>query len=159
MLIGFFNPLTQLEAVQRLAKSFPMLPTAAGTMRPVRVLVIGAGVAGLMAIATARRLGAVVEVCDIRPAVREEVESLGATCVDIALAAAGGLMACIFVLVMFVATACVHKACKEATNKPWTAALDGARSRYVENAHATSGGALNLIIGEGCGGQRYPQGV
>jgi NAD(P) transhydrogenase subunit alpha len=57
---------------------FPMLVTAAGTIAPARVLVIGAGVAGLQAIATARRLGAVVEGYDIRPAVKEEVESLGA---------------------------------------------------------------------------------
>lgn len=58
---------------------FPMLVTAAGTIAPARVLVIGAGVAGLQAIASARRLGAVVEGYDIRPAVKEEVESLGAT--------------------------------------------------------------------------------
>jgi NAD(P) transhydrogenase subunit alpha len=60
-------------------KFFPMFVTAAGTIAPSRVLVVGAGVAGLQAIATARRLGAVVEGFDIRPAVKEEVESLGAT--------------------------------------------------------------------------------
>ncbi len=66
---------------------FPMLVTAAGTVPPARVLVVGAGVAGLQAIATARRLGAVVEGYDIRPAVKEEVESLGATFVGPKLSA------------------------------------------------------------------------
>ncbi len=59
-------------------KFFPMLTTAAGTVTPARVLVLGAGVAGLQAIATARRLGAVVEAFDVRPVVKEQVESLGA---------------------------------------------------------------------------------
>jgi NAD(P) transhydrogenase subunit alpha len=72
-------------AADAFGKFFPMLTTAAGTMAPARVLVVGAGVAGLMAIATARRLGAVVEAFDIRPAVKEEVQSLGATFVDAAL--------------------------------------------------------------------------
>ncbi len=67
-----------LLAAEALPKFFPMLMTAAGTIRPARVFVIGAGVAGLQAIATARRLGAVVEAYDIRPAVKEQVESLGA---------------------------------------------------------------------------------
>ncbi len=62
---------------------FPLLMTAAGTLRPARVFVIGAGVAGLQAIATARRLGAVVEGYDIRPEVREQVESLGASFVEL----------------------------------------------------------------------------
>lgn len=66
---------------------FPMFVTAAGTIAPSRVLVVGAGVAGLQAIATARRLGAVVEGYDIRPAVKEEVESLGATFVGPTLSA------------------------------------------------------------------------
>jgi NAD(P) transhydrogenase subunit alpha len=68
-----------LVAAARLPRFFPLLMTAAGTIPPARVFVLGAGVAGLSAIATARRLGAVVEAFDIRPAVREEVESLGAT--------------------------------------------------------------------------------
>ena len=59
-----------------------MLTTAAGTIAPARVFVLGAGVAGLQAIATARRLGAVVEAFDIRPVVKEQVESLGAKFVD-----------------------------------------------------------------------------
>ena len=66
-----------LLAAGRLPRYFPLLMTAAGTVRPARVVVMGAGVAGLQAIATARRLGAVVEVSDIRPAVAEQVESLG----------------------------------------------------------------------------------
>jgi NAD(P) transhydrogenase subunit alpha len=61
-----------------LGRFFPMLVTAAGTIAPARVLVLGAGVAGLQAIATARRLGAIVEAFDVRPAVKEQVESLGA---------------------------------------------------------------------------------
>ena len=72
-------------AADRLPKMFPLMMTAAGTLHPARVLVIGAGVAGLQAIATARRLGAVVEAYDVRPAVREQVESLGATFVDLGL--------------------------------------------------------------------------
>ncbi|MFW6263935.1 MAG: Re/Si-specific NAD(P)(+) transhydrogenase subunit alpha [Cyanobacteriota bacterium] len=68
-----------------LPKFFPMLTTAAGTIRPAKVFVIGAGVAGLQAIATARRLGAMVEAFDIRPAVKEEVQSLGAKFVEVAL--------------------------------------------------------------------------
>ena len=69
----------------QLLKMFPMMTTAAGTLTPARVLVIGAGVAGLQAIATARRLGAVVEAYDVRPAAREEVESLGARFVELPL--------------------------------------------------------------------------
>ncbi len=68
-----------------LPKIFPMLVTAAGTISPARVLVIGAGVAGLQAIATARRLGAVVDAYDTRPAVKEQVESLGARFVELDL--------------------------------------------------------------------------
>jgi NAD(P) transhydrogenase subunit alpha len=66
-----------LLAAWRLPKYFPLLMTAAGTIAPARVVVMGAGVAGLQAIATARRLGAVVEVSDVRPVVKEQVESLG----------------------------------------------------------------------------------
>ncbi|HYR69180.1 MAG TPA: NAD(P)(+) transhydrogenase (Re/Si-specific) subunit alpha, partial [Candidatus Dormibacteraeota bacterium] len=76
-----------LLAASAAPRFFPMLVTAAGTMAPARVLVIGAGVAGLQAIATARRLGAVVDGYDIRPAVKEEVESLGATFVGPKLSA------------------------------------------------------------------------
>lgn len=72
-----------LSGAMSLPRYFPMLMTAAGTIHPARVLVIGAGVAGLMAIATARRLGAVVEAYDIRPEVREQVESLGADFVEV----------------------------------------------------------------------------
>jgi NAD(P) transhydrogenase subunit alpha len=70
-------------------KFFPLLMTAAGTVAPARALILGAGVAGLQAIATARRLGAVVEAFDVRPAVKEEVQSLGATFVDMPLGEAG----------------------------------------------------------------------
>ncbi|GIV59091.1 Re/Si-specific NAD(P)(+) transhydrogenase subunit alpha [Rhodocaloribacter litoris] len=72
-----------LIAATALPKFFPLLTTAAGTVRPANVLVLGAGVAGLQAIATARRLGARVSAYDIREAVREEVQSLGATFVDL----------------------------------------------------------------------------
>ncbi len=74
-----------LMAANRLGKFFPMMMTAAGTVAPARVLVMGAGVAGLQAIATARRLGAVVSAYDVRPAVKEEVHSLGATFIELAL--------------------------------------------------------------------------
>ncbi len=72
-----------LLAADRLPKFFPMLTTAAGTVPPAKVLVLGAGVAGLQAIATARRLGAVVSGFDVRPAVAEQVQSLGATFLDL----------------------------------------------------------------------------
>ena len=72
-----------LIAADRLPRFFPMLMTAAGTIPPAKVLVLGAGVAGLQAIATARRLGSVVSAFDVRPAVREQVESLGATFLDV----------------------------------------------------------------------------
>ncbi|KKZ11322.1 MAG: NAD(P) transhydrogenase subunit alpha [Candidatus Synechococcus spongiarum 142] len=71
-----------LLAAAALDRYFPMLMTAAGTVQPARVLILGAGVAGLQAVATARRLGAVVYVSDIRPAVKEQVESLGGRFVD-----------------------------------------------------------------------------
>jgi len=70
-------------------KFFPMVTYAAGTLRPARVLVIGAGVAGLQAIATAHRLGAIVEAYDVRPETKEQVESLGARFVDTGVSAAG----------------------------------------------------------------------
>ena len=82
-----------LLAADRLPRFFPMLMTAAGTVAPAKVLVLGAGVAGLQAIATARRLGAVVTGFDIRPVVKEQVESLGATFLDLGIIgeeAAGG---------------------------------------------------------------------
>ena len=72
-----------LLAADRSPKLFPMLMTAAGTIAPARTLVLGAGVAGLQAIATARRLGAVVSAFDVRPAVAEQVESLGASFLDL----------------------------------------------------------------------------
>jgi len=72
-----------LLAANALQKFFPMLMTAAGTVRPARVLVIGAGVAGLQAIATARRIGAVVEAFDTRPVVKEQVKSLGANFIEL----------------------------------------------------------------------------
>jgi H+-translocating NAD(P) transhydrogenase subunit alpha len=74
-----------LLAAERLPRFFPMLMTAAGTVPPAKVLVLGAGVAGLQAIATARRLGAVVAGFDVRPVVREQVESLGATFLDLGI--------------------------------------------------------------------------
>jgi H+-translocating NAD(P) transhydrogenase subunit alpha len=79
-----------LIAAARHSRFFPMLMTAAGTIPPARVLILGAGVAGLQAIATARRLGAVVQGFDIRPAVKEQVESLGAQWVGMELAEAEG---------------------------------------------------------------------
>jgi NAD(P) transhydrogenase subunit alpha len=78
-----------LIAANHLQKFLPMLTTAAGTIRPSQLLVIGAGVAGLQAIATARRLGAVVEAYDVRSATREQVKSLGAKFVDTGVSAEG----------------------------------------------------------------------
>ena len=74
-------------AADKLPRLFPMLTTAAGTITPARVLVIGAGVAGLQAIATARRLGAVASAYDLRPASKEQVESLGGRFVELAVEA------------------------------------------------------------------------
>ncbi|HEY6896229.1 MAG TPA: NAD(P) transhydrogenase subunit alpha [Rhodocyclaceae bacterium] len=81
--------LTVLIAANACPKFFPMLTYAAGTIRPARVLVIGAGVAGLQAIATAKRLGAIVEGYDVRPETKEQIESLGAKFVDTGVSAAG----------------------------------------------------------------------
>ena len=78
-----------LIAAQAAPKFFPMLTTAAGTIRPSKVLIVGAGVAGLQAIATARRLGAQVEGFDVRPEVKEQIESLGAKFLDLGVSAAG----------------------------------------------------------------------
>src|SRR5207244_11704973 len=74
-----------LIAAERLPRFFPMLMTAAGTVAPAKVLVLGAGVAGLQAIATLRRLGAVVTGFDVRPVVREQVESLGASFLELSV--------------------------------------------------------------------------
>lgn len=78
-----------LMAAERLPKYFPLLMTAAGTVPPAKVVVMGAGVAGLQAIATAKRLGATVEVSDIRPAVKEQVESLGARFIELPMQESG----------------------------------------------------------------------
>jgi NAD(P) transhydrogenase subunit alpha len=78
-----------LMAAERSGRFFPMLTTAAGTIRPAKVLVIGAGVAGLQAIATAKRLGAQVEGYDVRSATREQIQSLGAKFVDTGVSAEG----------------------------------------------------------------------
>jgi H+-translocating NAD(P) transhydrogenase subunit alpha len=78
-----------LTAATHLGRFFPMLMTAAGTVPPAKVLVMGAGVAGLQAIATCRRLGAVVRAYDVRAAAKEEAESLGATFVDLGVSAEG----------------------------------------------------------------------
>jgi proton-translocating NAD(P)+ transhydrogenase subunit alpha len=77
-----------LLAAEHLPRFFPMLMTAAGTVPPAKVLVIGAGVAGLQALATARRLGAIVTGFDVRPAVREQIESLGANWLDLGVGGA-----------------------------------------------------------------------
>jgi H+-translocating NAD(P) transhydrogenase subunit alpha len=81
---GYKAVLTAADALPRI---FPMLTTAAGTVTPARVLILGVGVAGLTAIATARRLGAVVSAYDVRPAVKEQVQSLGARFVELAIEA------------------------------------------------------------------------
>jgi len=78
-----------LIGAQLAPRFFPMLTTAAGTIRPSKVLVVGAGVAGLQAVATARRLGAQVECFDVRPETREQIESLGGRFLDLGVSAAG----------------------------------------------------------------------
>jgi H+-translocating NAD(P) transhydrogenase subunit alpha len=78
-----------LLAATHLDKYFPLLTTAAGTIHPARVVIMGAGVAGLQALATAKRLGAVVEVSDIRPAVKEQVESLGGKYIEVPMEESG----------------------------------------------------------------------
>jgi NAD(P) transhydrogenase subunit alpha len=78
-----------LLAAHHLGRYFPLLMTAAGTIPPARVVIMGAGVAGLQAVATAKRLGAVVEVSDIRPVVKEQVESLGGRFIDLPLEESG----------------------------------------------------------------------
>ena len=78
-----------LIAAQLTPRFFPMLTTAAGTIRPSKVLIVGAGVAGLQAIATAKRLGAQVEGFDVRPETREQIESLGGKFLDLGVSAAG----------------------------------------------------------------------
>jgi NAD(P) transhydrogenase subunit alpha len=85
-LAGFKGVILGVEAMNRIT---PMLTTAAGTLAPARAFVIGAGVAGLQAIATARRLGCVVSAFDVRPVVKEQVQSLGATFVEVEVAAEG----------------------------------------------------------------------
>ncbi|MCC6158516.1 MAG: Re/Si-specific NAD(P)(+) transhydrogenase subunit alpha [Deltaproteobacteria bacterium] len=72
-----------LVAAEKLGRIFPLMMTPAGTLKPAKVVIMGAGVAGLQAIATAKRLGAVVEVSDVRPAVKEQVESLGGKFIDV----------------------------------------------------------------------------
>lgn len=81
--------LAVLLAATRLPKFFPMFMTAAGTIKPSRVFVLGAGVAGLQAIATAKRLGAIVEAYDVRPAVKEQIESLGGKFVELPIETEG----------------------------------------------------------------------
>jgi len=78
-----------LMAAMELPRMFPMMMTAAGTLKPARVLIMGVGVAGLQAIATAKRLGALVSAYDVRPVVKEQVQSLGARFVDLGLDTAG----------------------------------------------------------------------
>jgi len=72
-----------INAAEHLPKIFPLLMTAAGAIKPARVVILGAGVAGLQAVATAKRLGAIVQVSDIRPAVKEQVESLGGKFIEV----------------------------------------------------------------------------
>ena len=80
-----FNFVRMLLAATTLGKMFPLMTTAAGTLTPAKVFIVGAGVAGLQAIATARRLGAVVSAYDVRDAVKEQVQSLGAKFVEMPL--------------------------------------------------------------------------
>jgi NAD(P) transhydrogenase subunit alpha len=118
-----------LLAADSMGKFFPLLMTAAGTVPPVRVFVLGAGVAGLMAIATARRLGAVVEAYDVRPVVKEQVESLGAKFVEVPIAeqtqTAGGYATALSEEARLRAVEILHKHVKDSDVVITTALIPG----------------------------------
>src|SRR5256714_6803609 len=133
-----------LMAAERLPRMFPMLTTAAGTVPPARVLVLGAGVAGLQAIATARRLGAVVEGFDIRAAAGEAVKSLGATFIELDLSGlptedAGGYAEEITEEAMQRARALIAKAARTADVIITSAQVPGRRAPLLVTDEAVPG--------------------
>lgn len=137
-----------LIAAARCTKFFPMLTTAAGTIRPARVLVIGAGVAGLQAIATCRRLGAMVEAYDVRSAAREQIESLGAKFVDTGVSAdgAGGYARELSEEEKAQQAARLAKACAQADVVVTTAAIPGKRAPVIVTEEMVKGMKFGAVI-------------
>ena len=149
-----------IVAASRLPRMFPLLMTAAGTVPPARVLVVGAGVAGLQAIATARRLGAVVEAYDVRPAAGEEVRSLGATFLDVDLGGistqdAGGYAVELSEEALSRGRARIAERARQADVVITTAQVPGKRAPLMLTAEAVGGmkrGALVLDLAASTGG-------
>ena len=139
-----------LLAAGRAGRFFPMLVTAAGTLPPARVLVLGAGVAGLQAIATARRLGAVVSAFDVRPAVKEQIESLGAKFLQLEIAeqaeTAGGYAKDLSQETHRRELAFIAQHVKDADVVITTAAIPGKRAPILITADAVRGMKLGAVI-------------
>jgi NAD(P) transhydrogenase subunit alpha len=139
-----------LLAAAATGRFFPMLVTAAGTLAPARVLVLGAGVAGLQAIATARRLGAVVSGFDVRPAVKEQVESLGAKFLALEIGeqaeAAGGYAKALSEETHRRELAFIAQHVKDADVVITTAAIPGKRAPILITADAVQGMKLGSVI-------------
>jgi NAD(P) transhydrogenase subunit alpha len=129
-------------------KFFPMITYAAGTLRPARVLVIGAGVAGLQAIATTHRLGAIVEAYDVRPETKEQVESLGARFVDtgVAAVAAGGYARELTLDERMAQQEKLKKAVAQADVLITTAAIPGKRSPLIVTEDMVRGMKQGAVI-------------
>src|SRR3989441_2435307 len=139
-----------LLAAVATGRLFPMLVTAAGTLTPARVLVLGAGVAGLQAIATARRLGAVVSAFDVRPAVKEQVESLGAKFLEMEIGehaeTAGGYAKELSDETHRRELAFIAQHVKDADIVVTTAAIPGKRAPILITAEAVRGMRLGAVI-------------
>src|SRR6266702_1249475 len=139
-----------LLAAAATGRFFPMLVTAAGTLSPARVLILGAGVAGLQAIATARRLGAVVSAFDVRPAVKEQVESLGAKFLQLEIAeqaeAAGGYAKQLSEETHRRELAFIAQHVKDADVVITTAAIPGKRAPILITADAVRGMKPGAVI-------------
>jgi len=139
-----------LLAAVATGRLFPMLVTAAGTLTPARVLVVGAGVAGLQAIATARRLGAVVSAFDVRPAVKEQVESLGAKFLEMEIGehaeTAGGYAKELSDETHRRELAFIAQHVKDADVVVTTAAIPGKRAPILITAEAVRGMRLGAVI-------------
>jgi proton-translocating NAD(P)+ transhydrogenase subunit alpha len=139
-----------LLAATTAGRFFPMLVTAAGTLPPARVLVLGAGVAGLQAIATARRLGAVVSAFDVRPAVKEQVESLGAKFLELEIGeraeAAGGYAKELSEETHRRELAFIARHVQDADIVLTTAAIPGKRAPILVTAEAVAGMKPGAVI-------------
>ncbi|MFM0455556.1 Re/Si-specific NAD(P)(+) transhydrogenase subunit alpha [Paraburkholderia nemoris] len=154
-----------LIAAHHYSRFMPMLMTAAGTVKAARVLVLGAGVAGLQAIATAKRLGAIVEASDVRPAVKEQIESLGAKCLDVpfatdeereAAAGSGGYARAMPQSWLARQAALVHERAKQADIVITTALIPGRLAPTlisVETVAAMKGGSVIVDLAASRGAQ------